>query len=66
MIFYAPFRLKDELPFGQYKEDTIEEVIEKDPDYIIWAINNVEDFELDEEATRALREVMDEVPILEF
>ena len=35
------------LTFGKYKEETVEEVLKKDPSYLVWAADNIEWFELD-------------------
>lgn len=46
--------LKSILTFGEYVGLTVEEVIRESPTYIEWAIDEVERFELDEEAAVAL------------
>ena len=28
--------LDDEMPFGQYRGDTLREILEKDPSYVLW------------------------------
>ena len=38
------------LTFGKYKGQLVEDVIQKDPEYFVWAHNNIEWFELEEEA----------------
>lgn len=47
---YPPKTLDHELSFGKYKSDPLWHVIETDPSYITWCIENVEGFELDNEA----------------
>lgn len=42
--------LTDKMNFGKYRNRTIQEVIEDDPTYIEWALDNVDWFELDDEA----------------
>jgi hypothetical protein len=48
------FSLSDKLTFGKYKGYTIEDVLEDDPNYLEWAIDEIEWFELDEIATKEL------------
>jgi len=48
------FSLSDKLTFGKHKGCTIEEIIEDDPGYLEWAIDEIEWFELDEVAARKL------------
>jgi hypothetical protein len=38
------YDLDDELNFGKYKDSgkTVEDIIEEDPDYIRWCIENIE------------------------
>ncbi len=50
--------LQSVLTFGTYAGDTVVEVIKDAPDYIEWCIDNVEGFELDEEATDALNQAV--------
>jgi hypothetical protein len=54
--------MDDVISFGKYKEDTIAEIIDKDPDYLEWAIFNVEDFELDDEALNFLENALGHEP----
>lgn len=49
------FTLIDKLTFGKHKGATIEEVIDDDPSYLEWAIDEIEWFELDEAATKSLK-----------
>jgi hypothetical protein len=51
------FSLNDKLTFGKYKGYTIEEVLESDPNYIEWAIDEIEWFELDEMAAKKFNDV---------
>ena len=46
--------LNDTLTFGKYKGDVIQDVIKDDPDYLAWACDEIEWFDLDEEAVEAL------------
>ncbi len=48
--------LRSKLGFGKYGERTVRKVIDVDPDYIEWALNEVDDFELDDNAMRYLGE----------
>jgi hypothetical protein len=49
-----PVGLNIILSFGKYEGQTIKDVIRVDPDYILWCIDNIEWFELDEEAEEEL------------
>lgn len=50
------YTLQTKINFGKYKPDdvVIGELIESDPDYIAWCVENVEWFELDDEAEKEL------------
>ncbi len=48
------FKLDSNLTFGKYKGKTIQDVINDDPDYIAWAADTIEWFDLDEEAIEAV------------
>lgn len=49
---------KSYLTFGEYTGATVREVMAVAPTYLEWAIDEVEHFELDEEATAALKKVL--------
>jgi hypothetical protein len=49
-----PVGLNIVLGFGKYKGQTIKDVIRVDPDYILWCVDNIEWFELDEESEKEL------------
>jgi hypothetical protein len=38
------YGMKSEFDFGQYNGETVEEILELDPQYVLWCINNVEYF----------------------
>ncbi len=46
--------LNSRLGFGKYSGRTVRKVIDVDPDYIEWALNEVDDFDLDDNAMRYL------------
>lgn len=49
------YGLETKLNFGaQHKGETIEDIIEDDPSYLLWAIDTIEWFELDDEAEEEL------------
>jgi len=57
----AEYKLEDEITFGQYskkkgyhKNLTIQEVIDLDPEYLVWMCDNNEHFELHHRAMEAL------------
>lgn len=43
-------KLTDKMNFGKYRDDTVQEVIDNTPSYIKWALDEVNGFELDDEA----------------
>lgn len=44
------FQLDDEIPFGKHKGSDLRDVIEADPDWVIWALDNIGDFAISAEA----------------
>lgn len=46
--------LTNTIKFGIHKGDTVAEVIKDDPDWLAWACDNIEWFELDQDAINAL------------
>jgi len=46
--------LQDVMPFGQYKGQTIEDVINDDYQYVDWCLKNIKEFALDIDAQDAL------------
>lgn len=50
------FKLKDKLTFGKYKGQSVDEVIDNDPDYLVWAVEEIDWFELDEETEKELED----------
>ncbi len=50
------FSLKSLMPFGKYTGRSVEDIISRDPNYVAWAIDNIGDFTLDEEAHIAYKQ----------
>lgn len=49
------YGLETEIKFGKkHRGETIEDIIENDPDYLLWALDTIEWFELDDEAEKEL------------
>lgn len=46
--------------FGKYKDDTLEEVILFDPEYIEWALDEIQGFKLDDEAMEKYQKSIDD------
>ncbi len=46
--------VNDVLSFGKHKGETLDEVIVEDPKYIAWCTDEIDGFELDEEAMQLL------------
>jgi hypothetical protein len=51
--------LDGKLTFGKYKGLTVREVIEENPGYLVWAISNIEWFNLDSQAHFQLDKALD-------
>lgn len=45
---YDPKHFNDPMPFGKYKGKTIGDIIQEDPSYLSWCVDNLS-FELDDE-----------------
>ena len=54
-VRYPPWNLDKEFPFGKYKGDALWLVIDTDPSYIDWCIENIDGFELNNEAFQRYR-----------
>lgn len=54
---YEPKHMSSYMPFGKYQGKRIDEVIEDDPKYIQWAIDNL-NFSIDEECQEFLQEML--------
>lgn len=52
------FSLEDKLTFGKHKGETIQFVIDEDPEYLGWVLENIEWFKLDEKAARFLENAL--------
>ena len=39
---YRPIDMDDEMPFGKYKGETVSWIIDNDPDYLGWLLENTE------------------------
>jgi len=44
---HKPYDLDSILDFGKYKGRTVEDVLDEDPRYLLWALESVERFETD-------------------
>lgn len=51
-----PYGLYQSLQFGKYKGEQVQDIIEKDPDYIRWCLDNIDWFGLTKEAKAVLHE----------
>lgn len=47
--------LSDKMPFGKYAGLKIGELIERDPNYVAWAIKNIGSFTLNKEAASVFK-----------
>ena len=54
---YEPKHMNNYMPFGKYQGKRIDELIEDDPKYIQWAIDNL-NFSIDEECEEFLQEML--------
>lgn len=50
----TPYGLYAVMDFGKWYGSQIQAIIEKDPDYLAWCLDNVAGFELDSEADYVL------------
>lgn len=55
------YQLTTKLSFGKYQGKTLHRVIKQDPDYVLWALDNVDSFDIDEEATEVLNMELDDI-----
>ena len=46
----TPYGLYNMMDFGKWYGSHIQTIIDKDPDYLVWCVENVAGFELDDEA----------------
>ncbi len=47
MVECMMYRKNMALPFGQYKGVFISDILETDPGYLLWCMENVKDFDLE-------------------
>lgn len=52
------FKLQSKMTFGQYRDESLENVIRLKPDYIVWCMMNVPGFEIDTDAYALMKEQM--------
>lgn len=50
MKAHKPYNLSDKLGFGKYRNQTLLSVLQRDVKYVYWCLNNVQEFELSNEA----------------
>ena len=55
------FTLASNVTFGKYKNRPVQDVMDTDPNYFEWCIDNIEWFNLDQEAERYMKARVDEV-----
>lgn len=56
---YPILGMRDELRFGKHKGETIENVLESDPSWLRWALENLEDFVVTDEVEDGLNSLDD-------
>lgn len=44
------YKLTDKLPFGKHKGQTIRQVLQSDPSYLLWCVEKLDRFAMNEEA----------------
>jgi len=54
------YKLTDILAFGKHRGRSIKEIAFDDPTYIEWALDETDDFELDDEAMEVYESAIDE------
>lgn len=60
-----PLGINDKLGFGSYKHSTIGGIIDDDPTYLEWALDEVDNFELSDRAHELLTEALGQSDPLE-
>jgi uncharacterized protein (DUF3820 family) len=50
--------MDDRLSFGKHNGREVWDLIEREPDYLFWCIENIKGFELDNEAFEALNKTV--------
>jgi len=61
-------KLEDRFYFGKHSKPysrTLRWVIEHDPEYVVWCLENIDDFDLDLEADEELEKALEEVGFYE-
>ncbi len=51
--------LEDKITFGKYKGLDLKTLIEEDHKYVVWALRNIDWFDIDKEAEEYLNEVFE-------
>lgn len=44
------YQLTDKLPFGKYKGQTVRQILQRAPNYLLWCIEKMENFAMSDEA----------------
>lgn len=52
--------LGDVFDFGKYQMNTVEFVIEDDPQYVLWCLHNISNFDIDAKADKFLQQCLEE------
>ncbi len=52
------YKLESLMNFGKYEGRTVKKIACQDPDYLAWAIDEIEGFELDEKAEEEMEEAL--------
>lgn len=53
------YDLGDKWPFREHRGDTVEEVIRKHPRHVEWCLDNLDHFELEDDAAELLDFILD-------
>jgi hypothetical protein len=51
---YPVVGLDDEMPFGKYRGKLLRDVIDSDPEWVLWAMENISTFEIMDDADAEL------------
>jgi len=46
--------LSDKVKFGKHRGKSVEDIISSDPQWLFWAVENVDDFDIDKDAEAEL------------
>jgi hypothetical protein len=61
VVVMTEYGFKSRLPFGKHKGETIEEILDNDPNYLDWAVGYIDGFTLAEDVLKELYKILDRI-----